>query len=93
MSTQEKKCYSVSRDVTSVQREGINQEIVKAREHVFNAKDSIIQASVKEIKTIQGNKLITIKVVIQRRVTTMKIPKETMSKHNSQTHQELQLTL
>ena len=31
MSTQEKKCYNVSRDVTSVQREGITQEIVKAR--------------------------------------------------------------
>ena len=89
MSTQEKKCYNVSRDVTSVQREGINQEIVKAREHVFDAKDDIIQASVKEIKTVQDNKLIMIKVTIQRRVTTIKIAK---SKNNSQTHQKLQLT-
>ena len=48
MSTQEKECYNVSRDVTSVQREGITQEIVKAREHVLNAKDNIIQASVKD---------------------------------------------
>ena len=92
MSTQEKKCYNVSRDVTSVQREGINQEIVKAREHVFDAKDDIIQASAKEIKTVQDNMLIMIKVAIQRRVTTVKIAKEIMSKHNSQTHQELQLT-
>ena len=67
MSTQEKKiCYNVSRDVTSVQREGITLEIVKAREHVFNAKDDIIQASVKEIKTVQDNKLMVVKVTIQR---------------------------
>ena len=33
-----KKCYNVNRDVTSVQREGITQEIAKAREHVFDAK-------------------------------------------------------
>ena len=55
MSTQEKECYNVSRDVTSVQRGGITQEIVKAREHVLNAKDNIIQASVKDIKTVQDN--------------------------------------
>ena len=88
MSTQ-KKCYNVSRDVTSVQREIITQEIVKAREHVFDAKDDIIQASVKEIKTVQDNKLIMTKVTIQRRVTTIKIAKEIMSKRNSQTYQEL----
>ena len=50
MSTQEKECYSVSRDNTSVQREGITQEIIKAREHVFDTKDDIIQASVKRDK-------------------------------------------
>ena len=88
MSTQ-KKCYNVSRDVTSVQREIITQEIVKAREHVFDAKDDIIQASVKEIKTVQDNKLIMTKVTIQRRVTTIKIAKEIMSKRNSQTYREL----
>ena len=88
MSTQ-KKCYNVSRDVTSVQREIITQEIVKARKHVFDAKDDIIQASVKEIKTVQDNKLIMTKVTIQRRVTTIKIAKEIMSKRNSQTYQEL----
>ena len=73
MSTQEKKCYNVSPDVTSVQREGITQEIVKARECVFDANDDIIQASVKEI--VQGTKLVLIKVTIQRRerVTTIKI--------------------
>ena len=88
MSTQ-KKCYNVSRDITSVQREIITQEIVKAREHVFDAKDDIIQASVKEIKTVQDNKLIMTKVTIQRRVTTIKIAKEIMSKRNSQTYREL----
>ena len=86
------KCYNVSRDVTSVLREGINQETVKAREHAFDAKDDIIQAPAKEIKAVQDNKLIIIKVTIQRRVMTIKIAKEIMSKHNSQTHQELQLT-
>ena len=45
-----------------------------------------MQASVKEIKTVQDNKLIMIKVAIQGKVTTIKI----MSKCNSQTHQELQ---
>ena len=54
-------------------REGITHEIVKAREHVFNAKDDIIQASVKEIKTVQDKKLIMIKAAIQRRVTTIQI--------------------
>ena len=49
--------------------EGITHEIVKAREHVFNAKDDIIQASVKEMKTVQDKKLIMIKATIQRRVT------------------------
>ena len=88
MSTQ-KKCYNVSRDVTSVQREIITQEIVKAREHVFDAKEDIIQASVNEIKTVQDNKLIMTKVTIQRRVMTIKIAKEIMSKRNSQTYQEL----
>ena len=92
MSTQEKKSYNVSRDVTSAQREGTTQEIVKAREHVFDAKDDIILASVKEIKTIQDNKLIMIKVTIQRRVTAMKIAKEIMSKRNNQTYEELQPT-
>ena len=89
VNTRKKICYNVSRDVTFVQREGITQEIVKAREHVFNAKDDIIQASVKEIKTVQENKLIIIKVTIQRRVTTIKIAKEIMSKCNCQTYQEL----
>ena len=89
MSTQEKECYNVSRDVTSVQREGITQEIVKAREHVFDTKDDIIEASVKEIKAVQDNKLIMIKATIQRSVTTIKIVLEIMSKRNSQTHQEL----
>ena len=66
----EKEFCNVSLDV---QKEGITQEIVKAREHVFNAKDDIIQASVKEIKTVQDNKLIMIKATIQRIVTTIKI--------------------
>ena len=66
----EKEFCNVSLDV---QKEGITQEIVKAREHVFNAKEDIIQASVKEIKTVQDNKLIMIKETIQRRVTTIKI--------------------
>ena len=66
----EKEFCNVSLDV---QKEGITQEIVKAREHVFNAKDNIIQASVKEIKTVQDNKLIMIKATIQRIVTTIKI--------------------
>ena len=88
MSTQ-KKCYNVSRNVTSVQREIITQEIVKAREHVFDEKEDIIQASVNEIRTVQDNKLIMTKVTIQRRVTTIKIAKEIMSKRNSQTYQEL----
>ena len=57
----------------NVQKEGITQEIVKAREHVFNAKDDIIQASVKEIKSVQDKKLIMIKATIQRRVTTIQI--------------------
>ena len=92
MSTQEKECYNVSRDVTSTQIEGITQEIVKARDHVFGAKGDIIQASVKEKKTVQDNKLIMIRVTIQRGVTTIKIAKEIMSKRNSQTHQELQPT-
>ena len=70
-------------------REGITHEIVKAREHVLNAKDDIIQASVKEIKTVQDKKLIMIKAAIQRRVTTIQIAQEIMSKRNSQTHQEL----
>ena len=87
-----KKCYNVSRDVTSAQREGTTQEIAKAREHVFDAKDDIILAFVKEIKAIQDNKLIMIKVTIQRRVTAMKIAKETMSKRNNQTYEELQPT-
>ena len=91
MSTQEKECYNVSRDVISVQREGITQEVVKAKEHVFDAKD-IIQTSVKKIKTVQDNKLIMIKVTIQKRVTAVKIAKEIMGKRNSQTHQELQPT-
>ena len=43
-----KTCYIVSWDDTSVQREGITKEIVKAREHVFDAKDDIKQTSVKE---------------------------------------------
>ena len=47
---------------------------------------------VKEINTVQDNKLIMVKVTIQRRVTTIKIAKEIMSKRNSQTHQELQPT-
>ena len=55
MSTQEKECYNVSRDVTSVQREGITQEIAKARKYVFDAKDDIIQASVKDMKTVHDN--------------------------------------
>ena len=93
MSTQEKECYNVSRDVISVQREGITQEVVKAKEHVFDAKDDIIQTSVKKIKTVQENKLIMIKVTIQKRVTAVKIAKEIMGKRNSQTHQELQPTL
>ena len=80
MPTQEKKCYNVSQDVRSVQREGITQQIVKAREHVFDAKDDIIQASVKEIKTVQDNKLIMIKERL--RVTTIKIAKEIMTKRN-----------
>ena len=92
MSTQEKECYNVSRDVISVQREGITQEVVKAKEHVFDAKDDIIQTSVKKIKTVQENKLIMIKVTIQKRVTAVKIAKEIMGKRNSQTHQELQPT-
>ena len=92
MSTQEKECYNVSRDVISVQREGITQEVVKAKEHVFDAKDDIIQTSVKKIKTVQDNKLIMIKVTIQKRVTAVKIAKEIMGKRNSQTHQELQPT-
>ena len=92
MSTQVNKCCNVSRYVTSVQGEGITQEIVKAREHVFDAKEDIMQASMKKIKTVQDNKLIMIKVTIHRIVTTIKIAKEIMSKHNSQTHQELQLT-
>ena len=71
-------------------KRGTTQEIVKAREHVFDAKDDIILGSVKEIKTIQDNKLIMIKVTIQRRVTTMKIAKEIMRKRNNQTYQELQ---
>ena len=66
----EKEFCNVSLDV---QKEGITQEIVKAREHVFNAKEDIIQASVKEIKTVQDNKLIMIKATIQRIVTTIKI--------------------
>ena len=66
----EKEFCNVSLDV---QKEGITQEIVKAREYVFNAKDDIIQASVKEIKTVQDNKLIMIKATIQRIVTTIKI--------------------
>ena len=70
-------------------KEGITQEIVKARKRVFDAKDDIMQASVKEIKTVQENKLIMIKVTIQRRVTTIKIAWEAMSKRNSQTDQEL----
>ena len=49
-----------------------------------------MQAFVKEIKTVQDNKLIVIKVTIQGKVTTIKIAKEIMSKCNSQTHQELQ---
>ena len=89
VSSRKTKCYNISRVVTSVQREGINQEVVKAREHVFNANDDIIQASVKEIKTVKDNKLIMMKVTIQRRVATTKIAK---SKNNSQTHQKLQLT-
>ena len=92
MSTQEKECYNVSRYVISVQREGITQEVVKAREHVFDAKDDIIQTSVKRIKTVQDNKLIMIKVTIQKRVTAVKIAKEIMGKRNSQTHQVLQPT-
>ena len=92
MSTQEKECYNVSRDVISVQREGITQEVVKAKEHVFDAKDDIIQTSVKKIKTVQDNKLIMIKVTIQKKVTAVKIAKEIMGKRNSQTHQELQPT-
>ena len=92
MSTQEKECNNVSRDVISVQREGITQEVVKAKEHVFDAKDDIIQTSVKKIKTVQDNKLIMIKVTIQKRVTAVKIAKEIMGKRNSQTHQELQPT-
>ena len=92
MSTQEKECNNVSRDVISVQREGITQEVVKAKEHVFDAKDDIIQTSVKKIKTVQENKLIMIKVTIQKRVTAVKIAKEIMGKRNSQTHQELQPT-
>ena len=76
-----------------VQREGINQEIVKAREHVYDTNDDIIQASVNDIKTVQNNKLIIKNVAIQRRVTKVKIAKEIMIKRNSQMHQELQLTL
>ena len=43
-------------------------------------------------KKVQDNKLIMIRVTIQRRVTTIKIAKEIMSKRNSQTHQALQPT-
>ena len=74
------------------QREGINQDIVKEREHAYDRKDDIIQASAKDIKTVQNNKLIMIKVAIQRRVTKVKIAKEIIIKHNNQMHQELQLT-
>ena len=37
-------------------------------------------------KTVHDNKLIMIRVTIQRSVTTIKIAKEIMSKRNSQTH-------
>ena len=54
-------------------KRGHTQEIVKAKEHVFDTKDDIIQASAKDIKTVQDNSLIMIKAMIQRRVTTLKI--------------------
>ena len=82
----------MSIEVLHLYKEGITQETVKAREHVFDAKDNIIQASVKEIKTVKYNKLIMIKVTIQRRITTIKIATEIMTKRNSQTHQEVQPT-
>ena len=75
-----------------MQRKGCTQECVKAREHVFDAKGDITQAYVKEIKTVQDNKLIMVKVTIQIRVATTNIAKEIMSKHNSQTQQEQEIT-
>ena len=84
-----KKNAIMSVEMLHLYKEGITQEIVKARKRVFDAKDDIMQASVKEIKTVQENKLIMIKVTIQRRVTTIKIAWEAMSKRNSQTDQEL----
>ena len=55
----------------------------KRKRTYFDAKDDIIQASVKELKRIQDNKLIMIKVAIQRGVTTIKITKKIMSKSNN----------
>ena len=83
VNTKTRKCYIGNLDVLFVQRKEINQEIIKARTHLFAENDDITQASVKTTKMVRDNRRVMVKLTIQRR---RRMPKATKNTTNSQTH-------